>query len=298
MTVTTDQRARPSWLGAEPRAAILFNAKSGSVQAADLDKLVACARENGIAHADVMEIDELESLFERAAGADVVIVLGGDGTARAAAALAPKNAPPLILLPGGTLNLLARVLYGELAWPDALAAALTRGEKRLLTTGLANGEPFFIAAMFGAPTLLARAREAVREGKLLAALRRLRHFTKRAFSRKISGRPDGARMRRAEGIGVLCPSYSGALEGDSLEWVRLDAANMFDLMRVSVKSLVAGWRADPAIDARSCAKGEVRGRGIIPGTLDGEPRTFLSRVRITMKAKGPCVIALPEEPAA
>ncbi len=159
MEIKDDILARSSWLPRQARALVLFNENSGSVRAPDREKLLEQLQAAGVEEVTVLGVDQLDSVFARAGSADFILVLGGDGTARAIAALAPGDAPPLLLLPGGTLNLLPKSLYGDLAWPQALEAALAHGEVRRLTGGKANGESFFIAAMFGAPTLLAGARE-------------------------------------------------------------------------------------------------------------------------------------------
>jgi diacylglycerol kinase family enzyme len=292
------QDAAPTpWLRSGASAAILCNEQSGGVKPGDRERIVECAHAAGIAAVEAAEIDDLDRLFTSARKHDVIIILGGDGTARAAAARAPRDAPPLILLPGGTLNMLPKTLYGDAAWPEALEAALRRGVVTRLSGGAANGDPFFVAALFGAPALLARAREAARKGHLFSAMRRFRHFAARAFSNKISGRPDGARMRRSEAIGVLCPSFSGTPSDCDLEWVRLDASGFADLTRLGLRALGESWRNDPAVEARRCCGGEVHARGIMHATLDGEPRTFLSPVRIVSNAVGPRVITVPQENA-
>ncbi|MGE0742234.1 MAG: diacylglycerol kinase family protein [Hyphomonadaceae bacterium] len=278
------------------KALVLFNAKAGSVAAGDEEKLVEALKAAGIEQVALFGPEKISRrLLERARKFDVLIVLGGDGTARALAELAPRDGPPLVLLPGGTLNILPRALYGERAWPEALAAALERGVIKRLTAGRANGHAFYVAALFGAPTLLARAREAVREGKPLAAWRRFRHFMGRSFARSLRARPNRDPAKKAEAIGVLCPSFSGGIEADSLEWVRLDAKHLLDLARVGLRALTRGWRDDPVIEISKCRTGDIISLGVIPATLDGEPHTFLSRVRITYDKRGPRVIALEQE---
>jgi diacylglycerol kinase family enzyme len=296
---TLEQTApRPAWLRSNARAAILFNEKSGSVAAPDLDILVERLRAHGVDDVDVYDPGKMDELFT-GKKSDFVVVLGGDGTARAVAASAPSDAPPLILLPGGTLNILPKALYGELAWQEALDAALIRGEVKRLIAGKANDELFFIAALFGAPSLLARVREAARSGAVLEAWLRFRHYMKRSFSKKIEGRPDDKPMRRAEAISVLCPPFSGEIVGEDLEWVRINPGTILDMLRMSMRALGGpGWRDDADVHTRRCKRGEVRGQGVIPAVLDGEPHTFLSRVRISYVGKGPRVIFVPHEIAA
>jgi diacylglycerol kinase family enzyme len=272
------------------RALVLVNEAAGSVQRGAQDQVLErLAAHNIEAIETVSQIADLQNVSAK--NADLVIVLGGDGTARAAAETFSDTAP-LILLPGGTLNVLPHALYGALPWPEALEAALTRGRISRLTGGAANGRPFYVAAIFGAPTLLARVREAVREGRLLHAFRRFRHVTRRALSRSLAAKPEGGLAARAEAVGVLCPAYVGEVEGDALEWVRLDTARLTDMVRVGLRAVIGGWRDDETIDLHHVKRGEIRSLGIIPATLDGEPTTFVSKVRITMLRRGPRVIVV------
>ena len=289
----TDLQRAP---GRVKKALVLFNENAGSVNASAREQLETTLRDAEVETFAVVDARKISRrLFAKSHDFDAIIVLGGDGTARAAAELAPRDGPPLVLLPGGTLNILPKALYGDLAWPDALLAAIERGVERRLPEGRANGQTFFVAGFFGAPALLARAREAMREGRPLAAMGRLRHFFKRAFARRLRARVRSDRLRRAEGIGVLCPSFSGGIESDHLEWVRLDSKDLIDLARISVRALSASWREDSTIEIDNCQSGDIFSPVIIPATLDGEPRTFLSYVRITFDAHGPKVLALDEE---
>lgn len=281
------------------RALLLFNEKAGSVTAADRDKFIEGVRAAGIAAPTLVTVDRLSRrTFAKARGYDVIIVLGGDGTARVAAELAPRDGPPLVLLPGGTLNILPRALYGELAWPEALAAVLERGVVKRLPVGRANNEAFYVAAFFGGATMLVHAREAVRDGKPLTAWRRLRVALRRSFTRDLRARTGKNRMKKVEAIGVLLPSFSGGLEANDLEWVRLEAAHVFDLARVSVRALTDAWRNDSAVEISRSRTGDIDAiLGYIHATLDGEPRRFYSRVHIKYDAHGPRVLALEQEGA-
>ena len=280
------------------RALILFNEKAGSLSAGDGEKLIEAVKAAGIENFKLLGPEKMTpQVFARARDFDVMIVLGGDGTARAAAELMPRDGPPLMLLAGGTLNVLPRALYGDLAWPAALAAALERGVVRRLPMGKANGVPFFVGALFGAPAILARAREAVREGRFVAAWRGLRHYMQRSFARRLHAGCDGKRLRRSEAIAVLCGAFTGELSADGLEWVRFDAKGPSDIARLGLKALSQAWREDKTVEICACSRGQIYSPGVIPASLDGEPRTFLSSVRISYDAKGPRVLALEEKSA-
>lgn len=277
-------------------ALILFNERAGGVTAADRQKLLELLAQYGVRRFELIEPQRLgPEIFKNAKTYDLFIVLGGDGTAKAVAEHAPKNGPPLVLLPGGTLNVLPHALLGNRSWPEALKTALERGTVKRLPMGKANGDPFFVAAMFGAPTLLARAREAIREGRYMTAMRRFRYFLKRSFSHSLRAQPDGGRMAKAEAIGVLCPSFSGGVEGEALEWVRLDASGLGELIRVGVRAIGGAWRNDPTVDLHTCKRGHIVSAGIIPATLDGEPKTFAGRIRIDFVRDGPRVLVVDEE---
>ncbi|MFJ1799327.1 diacylglycerol kinase family protein [Streptomyces sp. NPDC088180] len=86
------------------------------------------------------------------AGAELIVVCGGDGTVRAVADALAGTGVPLVLVPSGTGNLLARNLDLPLKPAEALAAGLT-GEPRTLDLGRIEGDGFpavHFTAMAGA----------------------------------------------------------------------------------------------------------------------------------------------------
>ena len=110
------------------------------------------------------EDDELPGALEAAArDSDIVGVWGGDGSAAAAVAAAMDHGRPLLLLPGGTLNHLARDLRVSRA--DDAIEALARGEAVGVDVGSIAGRPFLNSAGFGAYPDLIDARRRL-EGRL------------------------------------------------------------------------------------------------------------------------------------
>jgi len=104
--------------------------------------------------ADGQELDE--ALSTAARESQVLGVVGGDGSVTAAAEIALSGSTPLLALPGGTLNHLARDLRVDSA-DDALDAVAS-GEIVGVDVATIDGRPFLNGAGFGAyPEMLAHA---------------------------------------------------------------------------------------------------------------------------------------------
>ncbi|WP_328594043.1 bifunctional phosphatase PAP2/diacylglycerol kinase family protein [Actinomadura macrotermitis] len=129
--------------------------------------------------------EDLEKIIDEAAGrAEVLAVVGGDGTINVGARAAMKHRVPLLPVPGGTFNHFARTL-GIDDPPDAVRAyrqgCIGRADVAFVTTP-GDGERLFLnTASFGAYTELVDRRERL-EGRLgkwpalaVAAVRTLRH---------------------------------------------------------------------------------------------------------------------------
>ena len=97
--------------------------------------------------------DQIEGAFAEAAiqKPEVLVVLGGDGTIRTAAEACTGMETYLIPLPGGTLNVLPRALYGDSSWQEALKETLANPLTKELSAGRVGNKLFFVAAVVGAP---------------------------------------------------------------------------------------------------------------------------------------------------
>lgn len=81
--------------------------------------------------------------------ADAVFVLGGDGTVMEVVGALADTGKPVGVLPGGTGNLVARMLGVPLDLPTAVRALLAGGPRRLDLGQLSTGEHFAFAAGVG-----------------------------------------------------------------------------------------------------------------------------------------------------
>ena len=91
-----------------------------------------------------------------AAGVDMVVVHGGDGTVNEAMQPLVGGATPLAVWPGGTANVLARevILPGDL---DRVADMITAGRTRRVSVGRAGQRYFLLMAGVGLDAALVRA---------------------------------------------------------------------------------------------------------------------------------------------
>jgi diacylglycerol kinase family enzyme len=205
------------------------------------------------------------------AGPDVIIVLAGDGTAAMAARRAGAHGPLVMPLPGGTMNMLPHAIYGALGWEQALALGLDKGSPRSVSGGLVEGRPFYVGAIMGAPALWARAREAIRKGRLDLALSRARHAVGRAFTGSLHYRIAGGPHGRAEALALFCPLVSRTMHAEeAFEVAAMDVKNAGDAFRLGVRYLTSDWRKDPAVVLHEARQVKASARGSIPAILDGE----------------------------
>jgi diacylglycerol kinase (ATP) len=124
------------------------------------------------------EAAELGASVRRGAErADTVAVVGGDGTQRTAADALVGTGVALAVVPGGTVNLLARILGVDSV--ESAAAAIVDGSTRTVDLGMVGGSTFVLNASSGFDADVMRrvddgAKRWGRFGYLAAGMRELR----------------------------------------------------------------------------------------------------------------------------
>ncbi len=284
------------------RVSVVANTASGSVGLTAPRTVRALLEEFGLdpqIHAAIPGGDSLGDCLDKAFAEkpDLVVVLAGDGTARAAAERAGMHGPLIAPLPGGTMNMLPHAIYGQVKWPAALRATLQDGEVRTLGGGEIDGHAFFVAAILGSPALWADAREAARAREHRKALLRAARALRRAFSGRLRYDLGGGLRGKAEALSLLCPVISAALDDDAraLEAAAIDPHDARQAFRLAMHAIADDWRNDPAVDVGQCRHGRVWASGRIPAILDGEPVRLGSGARITYRPKACRVLAPPAE---
>jgi diacylglycerol kinase family enzyme len=268
----TESDARQALQG--PVIAVL-NKASGSWTAKAPTEAAKILEAGGIGHVEMVCVGprHLEAALDQAAArAAVLVVLGGDGTIRSAAAKCGGGSALLVPLPGGTMNMLPRALYGARDWRTALRDTLAKPRIQSISGGQASGHPFFVAALLGAPTLWAEAREALRGGRFAEAAKRAATALRRGMSEPLDYEFGGAAPGQAEAVAVMCPLISKVMRGDDprLEAVAIDTRTAGELLRLGFNTLLDDWRGDPSILRALVKTVVVRGLRRVPVILDGE----------------------------
>ena len=277
---------------------IIVNERSGSVPEGGRGQLELEIREAG--HETVLPADLEAALQEQVAwlvaqDIDAVAVWGGDGTICAVLEVT-NGKPPVLVLPGGTMNLLPKRLHdGELDWKKIVRSVLENPQPTWISAGEVAGQRFYVAALFGQLTHIGASREAVREGAILEAVSILTDRSALDIETNIQIEVIQADKRRE------FPATAAAVipaEGGGLEIAVIAPDSHLDLAATAMDAMIKGWRdgahfhADNASAIRMThAKGST-----IPATIDGEPSEPGELFNISYLPKAACVLVAGGEP--
>ena len=238
--------------------------------------------------------DHMEPSFAGAAGQklEVLIVLGGDGTIRTAAEVCAERGPYLIPLPGGTMNMLPRALYGDVSWEDPLENTLTAPSAKVLSGGRVADKQFFVAAIVGAPTLWAEARESIREGALIDAIEKGSVAFQNMFETKVQYLISEKIKGDAEAVALICPLISEEMSDSeqALEAAVVDVENAAEVIGLATAAAFGKWRDDRNILLTKTKRVGVQSSKDIPAILDGERVNLGSSAEIDFVSRALTVI--------
>ncbi len=268
----------------------LFNPASGSVPADAGQRLSAALEAAGVRGAELIETDhsdpaQLKRLAE--SQPDLFIVWGGDGTLRFALETVGKVTPNLLLLPGGTMNLLPRAIHGEKTWDAVIRDVMEAPKRRMLEAGQVNDEFFYCAMLAGAPAHMAEARESLRRGELVKAAAEARVALDTINTLQLEARyGDGysfgdGRLPTTSIIGAVVGPLTK--EGKGMEVGALAQPTAGGALNVVWSSFFADWRNAPGVTIVPATSLVIENDdgGDIPLIADGEHIEVGSRVRVT-----------------
>ena len=217
-------------------------------------------------------------------GYDLLIAWGGDGTVNEVGNVASRLKLPIGILPGGTINLLAK----ELGIPSSLERAcevLLTGTRRTLKAGRADDRLFFAMAGIGFDAEVCRRVSATTKrflGSLAFIATGLRALPSHGFS-TISVRCDGISFNGTQVILSNIPRYACSLtlaptanpSGRALDLGVLKAYSAFDYLRFLVQLLFGRHNRPPEWTHYKGWTFALTSNDPVPVHLDGEPHGVL-----------------------
>jgi diacylglycerol kinase family enzyme len=280
----------------ELKVGVIINTSSGGCDLESEQKMLGIFTHAGIVQPKMWcgEAKEMERFFAEAAGQklDIFIVLAGDGTIRRAAEACAETSPYLIALPGGTMNMLSRALYGDLSWEDALKKTLAAPLPKILSGGRVADKQFFVAAIVGAPALWVQARESVREGAIIDVIDRGRVALQNMFETKVQYFISEQMNGEAEAVVLICPLISEEMSGSEqgLEAAVVDVENAAEAIRLATAAAFGKWRDDRKILLTKTKRLAVQSSKEIPATLDGESVNLGTRAEVNFVSQALMVL--------
>ena len=264
---------------------VIINTSSGSCDSDSEAELLNVLQNAGVTNCKTWcgQADQMERAFAEAAAhkLNVLIVLGGDGTIRTAAEACSRCDIYLLPLPGGTMNMLPRALYGNVSWEDALKNTLAHPVTKVLSGGRIENNQFFVAAVVGAPALWAETRESIREGDIIDAIEKGAVAFQEMFATKVQYFISSETKGEAEVVAVICPLISEQMSDSeqALEAAVITLEDAADLIGLATAAAVGKWRDSQNIVLSRTKRVAVQSSKDIPIFLDGE------KVKVDKKAE-------------
>jgi diacylglycerol kinase family enzyme len=280
----------------ELKAGAIINTSSGGCDLESEQDMIGI-----LEHAGVVEprtwcgaATEMERSFAEAAAQklEVLIVLGGDGTIRTAAEACAERRSFLIPLPGGTMNMLPRALYGDISWEEALKNTLSAPSTRVLSGGRVANKQFFVAATVGAPSLWAEARESIREGEMVDAIEKGGIAFQNMFEKKVQYLISEKIKGEAEAVVLICPLISEEMSDSeqALEAAVIDVESAGEVIGLATTAAFGKWRDDRNILLTKTKRVSLQSSKDIPAILDGERVNLGRSVEIDFISRAVTVI--------
>ncbi|WP_146192473.1 diacylglycerol kinase family protein [Cellulomonas sp. WB94] len=231
-----------------------------------------------------------------AAGADLVIACGGDGTVRACAAALAGGDVPLGLLPAGTGNLLARNL-GIPTDLESAAEVIGAAHLRRIDVPSLDGEPFVVMGGAGFDAQLFERTSDQLKSRIgwaayaLAGARAMRDVERMRITLELDGRSEVV-----SGIGVVVGNVGTLTGGIILMPDAVPDDGMLDVAILTPRrwyqwiglgvNVVIGRRPQPwQLQRRRAAEIVVRWPVQVPVEIDGDLRDPAEVLTFTMSAR-------------
>lgn len=279
-----DRRMKNLWFITNPGSGSTTQAKCEALEAVFEERRLKLAGRTDFPEHDIPKGEELDGK-----GVDTVVLFAGDGTINAVlCALADWNGSFLIL-PGGTMNLLAKALHDELD-PAKIIHAAHDEETRVALPYIEAGEHrAFVGVIMGPAASWFRTREAVRKGRVGKFFGAVRNAWGNTF---------GRRGIRVTGVRKLAHRYQAVFvfpDPDGLDVAAVDARDWRTIAQLGWEWLTGDWVDAHAVTKTHATQLGFKGTRRVLALFDGEPVTLDPGTRIKGGTSLKAFIATREE---
>jgi diacylglycerol kinase family enzyme len=248
----------------------ITNPDSGTTSRAKCEALEAVFAERGLTLAGRTEFPRHKLPTGRALDekrVDTVVLFAGDGTINAALCALARWKGDFLILPGGTMNLLAKALHDETD-PHKIVHAAHKCRKRVALPFVEAGKHrAFVGLILGPAAAWARAREAARKGRIGRMLGAVGTAWRRTF--------------RGKGIRVDAPGLGDDYQAvfvfprlGALDVTAVDARDWGSIVELGWEWLTGDWIAAHAVSEAKVKRIRVLGDKPVLALFDGEPVTL------------------------
>lgn len=259
---------------------------------------------------DTVAPEGLEAAFNKAFAAKptAVIVVGGDGTARTAAVRALQTGIPIIPMPGGTMNVLPKIIFGH----DDMVRAMQdipRLELQKLDVGRIGGEPFFLSAAVGLAGPMARVREAARsKNKFKRMLESGSAFFRGlgpSLRHRVRWKTPTEKWRKVHSLVIAIGDFDRVLapdtedHGSRFEVASLKVHSIWQMIAFGAAFITGDWRNSDRLKIVRTREVDLQLPGRRPlVVLDGEPTRVSHVGKVTLERGALPVLSLPSDTSA
>jgi diacylglycerol kinase family enzyme len=180
----------------------------------------------------------------------------------------------MLVLPGGTMNMLAKAIHASVDGPAIVHAAAKGAEDIALPYVEAGPHRAFVALIVGPVAAWGHAREAVRAGRIARLRRAVRLAFHRSLSRGVTV-AGAARARRRQHAVVLMPQQ------EAMEVSAIGFDGWIGIARLGMTWLAGDWRAAPHVAVSHRTEAVIAGAKTIHALFDGEEAKLPAPVRIS-----------------
>lgn len=272
------------WFITNPNSGTATPAKCEALEAVFKERGLELAGRTGFPDEPIPDGDALT-----AKDVDTVVLFAGDGTINAALCALAKWEGSFLILPGGTMNLLAKTLHTELD-PAKIVHAAHKETTRVSLPYIEAGEHrAFVGLILGPAASWFRAREAVRKGRIGRLFQAARAAWANTFARK------GIRVRGAPELQRRYQALFVFPDSDGLEVTGVDARDWKSIAQIGWEWLNGDWVAAHAVTKINTPELRLRGNRKVLALFDGEPVTLDPATRIRSGTSLKAFISTREE---